>query len=54
MSFTSLWLIALLAVCVIYLLWVFLKPKKMQQKRFSIKARRLERQEQEEDDEYEN
>jgi Ca2+/Na+ antiporter len=50
MNFTSLWLIALLAVCIIYVLWVFLKPKKIEQKRFSIKERRLKRQEQEEED----
>ena len=54
MNFPSLWLIALIAVCIIYVLWIFLKPKKTAQKRFSIKERRLKRQEQEEDDEYEN
>ena len=48
------WLIALLAVAIIYLLWIFMKPKKLEQKRFSIKDRRLKRQEEKEEQENEN
>jgi hypothetical protein len=45
MNFSGQYLILLTVVTAIFIIWVFLKPRKTEKRRFSIKERRLKKQE---------
>jgi beta-lactam-binding protein with PASTA domain len=43
-----LWIIVLFGVVAVYLLWMLFKPKKTERKRFSLRERRMQREEERE------